>query len=260
MQRNYFQTTLASLWPSYFSSPPAPAPTTPSRSDVFATLRYLSTRLPIELAVYILDLAEYYTVETIERHDKIVVNSRNAATAGSYVISEPLEGGLQDSPWRLKSITITLTSHDQGWSDTPRLRGTYDQSYTWFDLCIQRLVEITDEGEESSEQLLEPLELQRNKHATVQSTTHIIRLPSSHPYLQQLRTGDRLCIQPEARFPVSVRSRGQSMHGIHPLHASSGMGKYSRVSTGQPNLPLHDDCDVLTRFVVCSLTDTPKWR
>ena len=105
-----------------------------------------------------------------------------------------------DSMWWLKEVIVTMTSRDQGWSETPEHRGTYNQSYTWFDIAIKR--PITPGG--PLEYLPGDFELQRNKHAHPLWETHTVPLPLDDPFFQRLRAGDVLVLLAKAKYPVSI--------------------------------------------------------
>jgi len=44
-----------------------------------------------------------------------------------------------------KKIVLTLKSHDQGWGGQAAHRGTYEGSYTWFELGKERIF-VADDG------------------------------------------------------------------------------------------------------------------
>lgn len=105
-----------------------------------------------------------------------------------------------ESLWWLKEVTVTMTSRDQGWSETPEHRGTYNQSYTWFDIAIKR--PVVPGG--PLEYLPGDFEIQRNKHAYAVPETHTVTLPLNDPFFQRLRAGDVIVLLAKAKFPVSI--------------------------------------------------------
>jgi hypothetical protein len=124
-----------------------------------------------------------------------------------------------DSVWWIKEIVVTTTSRDQGWSDTPEHRGTYNQSYTWFDIAIKR--PITPGG--PFEYLPGDFEVQRNKHAHPVWETHTVTLPLDDPFFQRLRTGDVLVLLAKSRYPVSlsrINVKNASCAQLLPCHTS----------------------------------------
>jgi hypothetical protein len=123
-----------------------------------------------------------------------------AGDNGKTPATEELDEGPLESVWWIKEIVVTTTSRDQGWSDTPEHRGTYNQSYTWFDIAIKR--PVTPDG--PFEYLDGDFELQRNKHAHPVWETHTNTLPLHDPFFRRLRAGDVLVLLAKSRYPVSL--------------------------------------------------------
>lgn len=113
-----------------------------------------------------------------------------------------------ESLWHVTNIVVTMLSKDQGWSDTPDFRGTYQHSYTWFEIAIKRRSESGD----FMEYLPGDFEIQRNKHAFGEYTEHTVKLPLDNPFFQRLRTGDVLVLLAKAQFQVSA---GMSLGRAH---------------------------------------------
>jgi hypothetical protein len=110
----------------------------------------------------------------------------------------------EDNIWKIKHITVSLSSKDQGWSGTPELIGTYEQSYSWFEIGIKRPIMTNPPlPEPTYEYLPGQLEIQKNKHAFREFSEHEIFLPLSSPFIQRLRKGDKIVVLAKARYPVS---------------------------------------------------------
>jgi hypothetical protein len=164
--------------PSYY-------PRTPK--DINAVIATLVTKLPAELVLDILDFAEYWVRETVERDERIVIAQPSAGTAylrtwpilwasgGASSNSPPFPGtslSFEDlaveasstsppptptdtpqttnrsRPGPVREITFTISSRDQGWSGQPQFHGTYEQSYTWFEARVIQPSESQPVGSE----------------------------------------------------------------------------------------------------------------
>lgn len=154
----------------------------------FNVLRHL---LPAELVLEILALAEYWLETTAIRDDESIYNEVNYTERQPYLTSEPIPEG------RLEEIRIDIWSHDQGWSSYRESYGTYENSWTWFELGI-----------ESSERRTaianaDPIRLATNVHAQREAQHHrvVFQRQMNEPLMQALQPGDRVSIIPLARFP-----------------------------------------------------------
>jgi hypothetical protein len=92
---------------------------------------------------------------------------------------------------------MEIRSHDQGWSSFSEDHGTYRNSWTWFDLGIERAP-----GQEDVCRDLD-VRLATNMHASRISQNHqvVYRAEDDLPWMQSLQAGDRVSIIPRALFP-----------------------------------------------------------
>ncbi|MCJ1332101.1 hypothetical protein MMC10_008793 [Thelotrema lepadinum] len=143
------------------SSPPSPSAVTaqpfkPAVVDVLRLRQYLllasSNRLPIHLIDEIIDHAEYWVSVSASKNSSLVARGNtnysdvlvirtppicSLATHGSEHDQLSLPEPSLKHPAR--KVVFTIRSHDQGWSGEPRdTRGTYRNSFTWFDAQIDK--------------------------------------------------------------------------------------------------------------------------
>lgn len=101
----------------------------------------IQLKLPTELALAIIDLADYYPVvrghEATELDVPASTHRLNSA-AVLYVVTNPIPESVNGERIRTRSVSFELRSHDQGWGGDRACRGTYSGSYTWFEACILR--------------------------------------------------------------------------------------------------------------------------
>jgi len=97
------------------------------------------------------------------------------------------------SPWRIKKISIDITSSDQGWTTSPVSPDAdeYEQSYTWFEYAIARL---------DGTFISCPEAIQRNARAKREPRRHVVNLDLSDELIQGIQPGDRLCLLAKAAF------------------------------------------------------------
>ncbi|RDB16593.1 hypothetical protein Hypma_002824 [Hypsizygus marmoreus] len=114
----------------------------PSVDDVFTARDLLLHFLPLELVYVIFDTAEYWPKISAESMRSIDVpadhtNGNNAAAYCVVTHSIPqILCGSKPIPLTVKRVTFSLVSCDQGWGGEIRTRGTYQDSYTWFEAAI----------------------------------------------------------------------------------------------------------------------------
>jgi hypothetical protein len=155
--------------------------------NVFNALRQV---LPSELVLEILELAQYWLQSAAYRDDKKSYDDVNYRDRTPYLTSPPIQGT------RVEEIRINIWSHDQGWSSYPQDHGTLRNSWTWFEMGIER-----PEGREEIAKD-EDLRLATNIHAQRQAKHHqiIYRRNQNLRWFDALQPGDRLSIIPLARF------------------------------------------------------------
>ncbi|KAJ5332592.1 hypothetical protein MYU51_018919 [Penicillium brevicompactum] len=156
--------------------------------ETYNVLRHL---LPAELVLDILALAEYWLETAVMRGDVLTYDDVNYAKRQPYLTSEPIPEG------RLEEIRIDIWSHDQGWSSYRESYGTYENSWTWFELAIEKFEGRTVIGKTDS------IRLATNVHAQKEAQHHqiVFSRQNNVTLMQALETGDRVSIIPLARFP-----------------------------------------------------------
>jgi hypothetical protein len=163
----------------------------PRNSDdadkVFSTLRQI---LPSELVLEIFEFAQYWLQSAAYRDDRTSFGDGNYRDRTPYLTSPPIQGQ------RLEEIRINIWSHDQGWSSYPEDHGTLRNSWTWFELGIER-----PEGREGIAKN-EDLRLATNVHAQRQAKHHqmMYRRDQNLRWFDALQPGDMISIIPLARF------------------------------------------------------------
>lgn len=156
--------------------------------DVLNIFNILRHRLPSELVLEILEYTEYWLQSKVERDERLTCKESDGGI--SYLESKPIPDGL------LKEIRIDIWSHDQGWSNYPQDHGTDRNSWTWFDLHLER-----PEGKEVIPEVM-GLRLATNVHARSEVKHHqiIYRRDQNLLWMQKLQAGDIIKILPRARF------------------------------------------------------------
>ncbi|KAJ5351595.1 hypothetical protein N7452_000569 [Penicillium brevicompactum] len=156
--------------------------------ETYNILRHL---LPAELVLDILALAKYWLETAVMRGDVFTYDDVNYAKRQPYLTSEPIPEG------RLEEIRIDIWSHDQGWSSYRESYGTYENSWTWFELEIEKFEDRTVIGKTDS------IRLATNVHAQKEAQHHqiVFSRQNNVTLMQALETGDRVSIIPLARFP-----------------------------------------------------------
>ena len=116
---------------------------------------------------------------------------------------------------RLRKVVFTLSAKDQGWSSYREHHGSYENSWTWFDLAIgtSKKAEIQPgDAEINAEQTdrLVPIEelyeikqrllLQTNRHAGRSPDDYEIEFDTGEEPLKDLKVGDVILLLACARF------------------------------------------------------------
>lgn len=86
--------------------------TSPSRFEARLAALYLSSRLPMELALHCLDLAEYWPKITYTLRQPGAISSVGPERAVRMVVTSPLPGG--EPVYSIRRIRILTDSRDQG--------------------------------------------------------------------------------------------------------------------------------------------------
>ncbi|KAF2806865.1 uncharacterized protein BDZ99DRAFT_465625 [Mytilinidion resinicola] len=117
-------------------------PWNPTPSDTILVRSYLvHLKLPTELALTIIDYAQYYPIVHSRRDEELKViasNYKGNSAAALCVVSEPIPAIQDGERIKRKTVKFRLRSHDQGWGGDPGCPGTYNGSYTWFEASILR--------------------------------------------------------------------------------------------------------------------------
>jgi len=101
-----------------------------------------------------------------------------------YLVSRPIPAGKM-----LRKVVITVISKDQGWSSYKGDHGTYQNSWTWFELSV---------GSESGERWRG--EVVRNLHAHGEFKEHTIEITNGELY-EKAESGDVLRVWALAKYP-----------------------------------------------------------
>ena len=100
-----------------------------------------------------------------------------------YLVSRPIPAGKA-----LKKVVITVISKDQGWSGHQNDHGTYQNSWTWFELSVG-----SDSGERWRGEVV------RNLHAHGDFKEHTIEILDGKLY-EKAESGDVLTVWALAKF------------------------------------------------------------
>lgn len=163
--------------------------------------------LPRPVVLRILDLARYWLLSRASREDPVSLVEEDCQERHPYLTSEPIRGG-HTSP--VREIKFVVWSHDQGFSSYPEFHGTFENSWTWFDLGIERPVGrepiiLHDDKERC---------LTSNIHASSKFRRHqiIYRQTGSNQkgrWIENLQAGDRVSI-------LGIQP-GETTYEEHPL-------------------------------------------
>lgn len=114
-------------------------------------------------------------------HDKILL-STPALTARSARL--------------LREAVFTIRSHDQGWSSFPQHRGTYENSWTWFEAVV--LNECEEWAHDSTK--IRKHHLQSNRHAQSETEEHRISICRDHELFDGLKAEDKILLVAFAQY------------------------------------------------------------
>lgn len=158
--------------------------------------RSRSRRVSRNIIVRILEFACYWPCQTWCRNDLIEYDQDQAALDTPYILTSPLQLGNRHS---IRQIAFITRSHDQGWSDYPEFHGTYEGSWTWFEVAIQKADGSWHEFGPGDQKIV------TNVHGSNRLKEHCVVYGHHWPkmqckWLDTLETGDRIAILAKARF------------------------------------------------------------
>lgn len=144
--------------------------------------------LPTELILHILSLSSSWVLAW---SDTIVRNARVDSAEGSRILlrTPPLT---ERSAKLLRQVVFTMRSNDQGWSSYPHDRGTFENSWTWFDAAV--------ESKNADSLNMRWHRLQNNKHAVAKPESYTIPLLRGEGIFDDLKAGDQILLVACARY------------------------------------------------------------
>jgi hypothetical protein len=184
----------------------------PTRFDIACVLSMLSSsssvlrddlpRLPLEIALHILDLAQLWLPlsSSCDDQQRITdkVNGGNVLVLLTPMIPDERE---------LRQVFIRTISHDQGWSNWRYLHGSYSNSRTWFEGALVGLEPDDGNGNEGrmiwAEQS-ERVPVISNVHGSKKWKEHCVWLDSEHVLVRNARPGQRLALFARAYTPCWI--------------------------------------------------------
>ena len=115
---------------------------------------------------------------------------------------------------RIRRVVFEVEGHDQGWSSYPQHRGTFENTWSWFEAALRPSSTKEDgegrwEGEgEGSQQSGDQQQqqddrhwwIQRNRHACANFERYRIEMDETSELVQALREGDRIEVYGHVRF------------------------------------------------------------
>ncbi|KAJ9489459.1 hypothetical protein VN97_g3825 [Penicillium thymicola] len=162
-------------------------------ADAAESFNILRQKLPSELVLEILGFAEYWLLSAAHREDTVVYSENDCRHRIPYLTSKLIQG----ERFPVQEIKINIWSHDQGWSSYREDHGTFRNSWTWFELGIERPPGRDDISKD------ENLRLATNVHAGREAMNHQITYSRNQKlhWMENLQAGDLISIVPRARFP-----------------------------------------------------------
>ncbi|KAJ8294055.1 hypothetical protein OF846_002636 [Rhodotorula toruloides] len=136
-------TSAASSLASRFPSPSSPSSRlSPTYNDVLEVLDVLQNdlHLPPELAVQIIDAAEYYPSFVSSWEGDVTVSAGPAGHRQNIDLLQtpPIPAFPGAAEHAVRRIRVTTVSRDQGFTSFSQYRGTREASSSWFELEIRR--------------------------------------------------------------------------------------------------------------------------
>ena len=177
-----------------------------TKVDVLEIYHDLSQKIPAELVARVIEEAQLWEVHKyvcygwrpehpLPRDEELsVVCSRFIHNMSVPILySDEIHGSLQNP---LRKVIVQTRSKDQGWSSYPADHGTHNNSWTWFEIALERRA---GENEEWTEVVRR--KLWSNIHAGRDLAVHVIELQSGDEIVNKATKGDRICIWACASFP-----------------------------------------------------------
>jgi hypothetical protein len=174
-----------------------------TKNDVLAIYRELCQKLPAELASKVVEAADLW-----EARSSFVTSGQNNTqhelghcprfvqnNSVPILYSNEIDGSLLNP---LRRIIVKTISQDQGWSSYHQQWGTHENSWTWFDITLERLQ--LEAGEAEWREIVRQ-KLWCNVHASREMVTHVGSLERGEEIVDKAMKGDRLVVWACARFP-----------------------------------------------------------
>ncbi|ORY64623.1 hypothetical protein BCR35DRAFT_308725 [Leucosporidium creatinivorum] len=178
-----------------------PEPFVPTATDARHALFLLAQLLPTELAISILEAAEYWPVETTVSTRHIVVRAgvTGNLTSSTILVSSPLPRG--STLHSLRRIRITIESRDQGFSSFPEHHNTREGSSSFFEVA---LVRPTDHVPQTYAVVHKDTPFFYNLHAVRHYTSHTESLTLGNPVVDEAQPNDRIVVYAAAQYPMWI--------------------------------------------------------
>lgn len=196
----------ANLLPTYPVEMPSIGP---KPSDAYHTAFLLSKVTLADLVPTIMDMAEFWVdVPLASNTHEFRVTEENAGSI--YLVAELPQNF---PPKSLRSLTFSVTSRDQGYSNMSPFHHTYHHSWTWFEVAI--LPDDEESGTEFEEETKTPPPgkwIITNIHADKDWETHTVTWSCNdedeeiRDIVASLRPGSKIAITAWARYPAWVNN------------------------------------------------------
>ena len=197
--------------------------------------------IPIEIILQILSHpSRWIQLAQLSLGSQISVSSQEACKA--VLCTPPLTAKLIR---QMGHVVLTFTAKDQGWSSFIADQGTYENSWTWFEIAVrsgrgtdlaleenQNILEADHEGKRKGEERQGPEKestqwddetnvrrqhLTANRHASRRAEAYRFELQVGEGILQDLKEGDEIALLACARFSGwtnHVEEAGMSIWGL----------------------------------------------
>ena len=163
--------------------------------------------LPLELILQVLEDPTRWILAS-ERMDSCTLSAPRSISY--HVGSEDVASTPPFTLYRLSTlrrISFILRSKDQGWSSYPNDRGTFRNSWTWFEARIERSevgspehAQGQDRANISSQTCVYSCRVQTNRHAGSDLEEYTIEYGPSSELLQLIQKGDRIILSAHAQY------------------------------------------------------------